>query len=300
MRRLSGWLAVVVLLVGAAGCGGDDRASVVPATAADDAPAMATKSLEYATWGERRTLTLDMYVPAGSGGWPVVVHFPGLGGGIPSWFPQDLVAQGVMVFVPDYPDMTFAAAIQNQGAGYRAMAESAACAIHYARARAADLGSDDPVVVVSGFSLGGAAAAHAALFGANLEGRWEEFARTRDGPPRQVDCETSEGSTQVDAFVGMAGAYDGFVGYDGKWGREWIRERDPALWQLLYSSVGEDPGLKVRLLHGDADWLPYENSVEFEGTLADAGYDVTLIPFTGGHSMPSELAVPTIMEVIGP
>ena len=56
--------------------------------------------------------------------------------------------------------------------------------------------------------------------------------------------------------------------------------------------------LKVRLLHSETDSVvPYETSVEFEATLAEAGYDVKLIPFSGGHSAPFDLTVETVMEV---
>ncbi len=299
LRRTLDWV-VVVLLIGVAGCGGSDAETAAPATTANDSPSVVTRDLVYATFGER-PLNLNIYAPTGSGDWPIVIHFPGADGMTAAWLPEDLVAQGVIVFVTDYPRMTPTSAVEDRGSGYRAMAESAACAIRFARARASQLGSDAPIVVVSGFSMGGGPAAHAALFGASLESSWEEFALNRGGPPRQVDCEIGDGSTHVDALVGMGGAYDGFVGYQGKYGREWMQERDPELWQLLYSSIGENPGLKVRLLHGDADGeIPYENSVEFQATLADAGYDVSLVSFAGGHYMPPELAVPTIMEVIGP
>jgi acetyl esterase/lipase len=56
------------------------------------------------------------------------------------------------------------------------MADSVACAIHFVRARAAELGSDDPVVAVAGFSLGGGLAAHVALSGTTLEAGWELLA----------------------------------------------------------------------------------------------------------------------------
>ena len=52
---------------------------------------------------------------------------------------------------------------------------------------------------------------------------------SRGGPTRQVDCKVDQGSTHVDAFVGIAGPYDAFVGYDGKYGREFLQEKDPNL-----------------------------------------------------------------------
>jgi acetyl esterase/lipase len=182
------------------------------------------------------------------------------------------------------------------------MAESAACAIRFARAQASQLGSDDPVVVLTGPSGGGGVAAHVALFGATLEASWDEYA-AEGGPPHQVDCEVTEGSTHVDALVGMAGIYDVFVPvYDGHYGRAYQQERDPEQWSFLSSSIGANPDLKIRLLHGESDGdIPYENSVEFAAMLTDAGYDVgEVIAFDGGHWVPTELVIPTVMELVGP
>ena len=67
-------------------------------------------------------------------------------------------------------------------------------------------------------------------------------------------------------------------------------------------SIGENPDLRVRLLHGETDTVvQYEVSVAFEDVLAEAGYDVRLIPFDGGHWEPggSDLFVTTIVEVLG-
>jgi hypothetical protein len=182
------------------------------------------------------------------------------------------------------------------------MADGAACAIRFARARASELGSDNPVVVLTGLSRGGGPATHAAMFGAALEARWDEYA-AEGGPPRQVECEANEGSTHVDALVGVAGIYDVFVPiYDGKWGRVFQQERYPELWEFLSSSIGVNPDLKIRLIHGESDGdIPHENSVEFAAVLTDAGYDVgEVIAFDGGHWVPTELVIPTVMELIGP
>jgi predicted esterase len=65
--------------------------------------------------------------------------------------------------------------------------------------------------------------------------------------------------------------------------------------------VDANPGLKVRLIHGETDsTVPYANSVEFEDAPTDAGFDVELISFEGGHTVPSELAAATIIDAIGP
>ncbi len=262
-----------------------------------------TKDLVYAKKLQPDTQVewkLDLYAPTDPGDWPVVVFLHGSGKNRGTTIlPRAIAEQGVIVFVIEYPEIHPTMAILDNGKGYREVAETVACAIRFARARASDFGSDNAPVVIAGFSLGGGVGSHVALFGTSLDRRWEEYAASRGGPPRQVDCEVSQGSTHVDALVGIAGAYDGFVGYDGKYGREFMQEKDPDLWKMLYGSIGENPDLKVRLLHSETDWvIPYENSVEFEATLAEAGYDVKLIQFSGGHTKPLELTVQTVMNVV--
>ena len=102
--------------------------------------------------------------------------------------------------------------------------------------------------------------------------------------------------------MAVAGIYDVFVPiYDGKWGRVFQQERYPELWEFLSSSIGANPDLKIRLLHGESDsGVSYENSAAFARTLIDAGYDVEVVAFDGGHWVPTELLIPTVMELIGP
>ena len=244
---------------------------------------------------------LDYYAPNDPGDWPLLLFLPGASEKKEGWtiLPQAIAEQGVIVSVIDYLNIGPTTAFKDNGKGYREVAEIVACAIRFARARASDFGSDTAPLVIAGFSLGGGVGSHVALFGTSLDRRWEEYAASRGGPPRQVDCEVSEGSTHVDALVGIAGRYDAFVGYDGKYGREFMQERNPELWKMLYGSIGENPDLKVRLLHSETDsMVRYENSVEFEATLAEAGYDVKLIQFSGGHTTPLELTVQTVMNVV--
>jgi hypothetical protein len=264
-----------------------------------------TKDLAYAKGIEperQREWNLDEYAPTELGPWPLVLFLPG-GGQIKEGYAtlaQAISEQGAIVFVIDYPNERHPTmAILDNGKGYREMADTVACAIRFARARASDIGMDTAPVVIAGFCLGGGVGSHVALGGENLARRWEEYAALRGGPPRQVDCEVGQGSTHVDALVGIAGPYDAFVGYDGKYGREFMQEEDPDLWKMLYSSIGENRALLIRLLHGKIDpTVAYENSVEFEEVLAEAGYDVKLIQFHGGHTVPLELTVETIMEAV--
>lgn len=268
------------------------------------AAAVAELDLVYGTWQEQ-PLTLDLYGPAESADAPIVVYLPGSNeSGAPAFLVEGLVEDGAMVFVVRYAqiDVGPTELINDLRGNARADADSVACAIRFARERASEFGSDDPFVALTGLSLGGGVAAHVALFGDTVETRWSEF-ETEGGPSRSVECDVTGGSTQVDALVGMAGTYDVFVPiYDGKWGRTYQQENDPALWEFLTSSIGANTDLQVRLLHGESDGTPtFENSAEFAAALTEAGYDVgQVIPFDGGHTVSREMAVPTIREVIVP
>ena len=276
-------------------------------TVAETSVAMVTETgLVYATFNDA-TLTLDMNVPAEPSGAPIVIA--------PATVPivfwprtelaEGLVAEGAIVVYPELKQSAVSPEefLSDNGGAVRAMADQLACAIHFARERASELGSDDPIVALTGFSLDGGYSAHAALFGATLEARWDEFA-AEGGPPRQAECEVTDGSTHVDAVVGMAGAYDVFVPiHNGGFGLSYQQERDPELQEFLSSSIGANPDLTVRLIHGNADvTINPEYSVEFAATLADAGYDVgEVVFFDGQHGTPpTEVAVQTIIEAIAP
>ena len=264
------------------------------------------KDLVYATYWEGRSLTLDMSAPSEPADAPIVIYLPGRGGhAAPPEIVEGLVEEGALVFFVRYaysgsgPEQILA----DHGAVAGAMAESVACAINFARAQASEFGNDDPGVVLTGLSNGGGVAALAALFGAELEARWDEYAAA-GGPPRQVECEVTEGSTHVDALVGMNSPYEVFVPiFDGGYGRTHQQALDPEMQEFLSSSIGANPDLKIRLIHAESDTVvPYSSSVEFATALTDAGYDVgEVIAFDGVHHwVPPELAIPTIMELIEP
>lgn len=216
---------------------------------------------------------LDLYAPADSGDWPILLFLPGSGHprSAQSRLAQAIAERGVMVFVIDYPSPDPNFLILRRGKGYRQIAETVACALHFARATASDSGNETPFVALSGFSLGSGAVAHNALAGESVEQIWEAFSAPSGEPPSQVECTVGEGSTHVDALIGIAGAYDAFVGYgDSHYGKDFMQKHDPALWELLFGTLGENTNLKVRLLHSEADGtISYETSVHFNDLLLD-------------------------------
>ena len=295
-------IAAVLVLVSMTGCGGgesDEASSTTGSpTATVEGPGEATVEidLEYATF-DGVPLTLDLYIPADSRGETVLVTegFEEI---------ELLVAEGVMVVNvddfgppippvgPDQPD---------NRAPLRGGAEAFACAIRFARERAFELGTDDPTVALMSLSVGGGGVAHVALFGSEVEAAWDDFAAA-GGPPGEVECAVTGRSTEVDGMIGVAGAYDLFVPvFEGLYGLTYQQERDPELQEFLASAVGTNPNLKVRLFHDPADeTIPLENSTMFEEALAEAGYDVGVIAFDGGHNFPpAELVAPVLTEVLG-
>ena len=151
-------------------------------------------------------------------------------------------------------------------------------------------------MVLAGHSQGGGVASIAALFGSGIEARWEEYALARGGPPRQVDCEITDGSTHVDAIVGLGGTHDMFVGYEESDMGVTSCRTETRSWGGRVRLDHREPDLRVRLLHGETDTVvPHGVSVAVEVVLAEAGYDVRLIPFDGGHWEPggSDLFVTT-------
>lgn len=312
MRRPVGQVALVCLLTGVAACGAGEIevTSTIGAPTESVAAAGTTKVGSTTTpegktepWTESdlvfferisdgATLTLDIHFPAEPENAPIVNGGP------------SLVDEGMIVF--DVSDDAHlgegpggAEAWVNDRAAMRATAERLACAIRFVRARASELGNDDPIVVLTGVSLGGAVATHVGLFGDTLDASWEEFA-AEGGPPRQLDCEVTQGSTHVDAVIGMAGTYDLFVPvFDGAYGRAYQQERDPDLQAFFASAIGANPDLKLRLIHGTADYVPLEDTADFAAVLEANGYDVQLTTWGGGHeSAPDDLFLSTLLEVL--
>ena len=212
---------------------------------------------------------------------------------------EEIAAHGVAVLVIDYADRSPTALPNDDARGYREVAEMLGCAIRFVRHRVEDAGGEPEALAVGGMSLGGGPAAHAALAGEFLDPLWTEFSASR-GLPRLVDCVIEEGSTHVDALVGVAGAYDSFVGYEGLYGLEYLQERDMQLWELLHGALELNPDLQVSLLHGRADTLiPYENSEGFVTALTSVGIEVRLTEFDGGHSLPHDETVAAVLDLLG-
>jgi hypothetical protein len=277
--------------------GAPPTTEVTPTLAAEMQPGVTIeRDLPFATY-DGTTLTLDLHLPSDPVAAPI------------AFGPEALAEEGAIVpldnvEIGDPPDNDDEGVrfLGDHGAWVRLGAEVMACEIRFARARASELGSDDPIVVLGGHSQGGGVTAHVALFGATLDERWDEFAAAAGGPPRQVECLVAGQSTRVDGLVDTAGTYDLYVPViEGLYGRSYQQAFDPELQQFLASAIGANPELVVRLFHGTSDRaIPATVSEDFAAALASAGYDVQYTPFDGGHSSPpDEVILPVFKELLG-
>jgi len=250
-----------------------------------------TLSLQPDVPGQR----LDVYAPAAPGSWPVVVFVHGYHACKEGHekLSRAIAQQGAVVYTIEWRIRLPVVAVNEDGKGFREMHETVACAIRFARATAAQYGGNPDRVTLVGFSAGAWIGGYLALLGDGVDQVWQEFELERGGPPQQVECLESGSSAMVDAFVGIGGAY----GLS-----ESLREEDPELWEVcsIDAHLGKNPSLKVRLLHGEwDDTVEAEASVRFDADLTEMGYDSELTQFEGGHMIPLDLTVETVMQVAG-
>lgn len=239
-----------------------------------------------------RDRALDIYAPptASDPGYPIVIYLHGKSQnksalGRPS---RTVAEQGAVVFTPTYPTDA------GSPDAWREMSEAVTCAVQYARAHAPTYGGDPDNVTVVGFSLGGAVGALVALAEAQLVPRWDELADRHGGPHQQVVCHASEPPVRVDAFVGIGGAYSRLIDP----GQSVSGSTAPDPLAHLLAGPGANPDLRLRLLQGEFDsTVVPQVATDFGAWLEDAGYDVAVINYDSGHTVPRELAAATVMQL---
>jgi acetyl esterase/lipase len=233
-----------------------------------------TKDVEYLTLLEpdAPVQMLDVYAPTEPGPWPVVLvlhaWFQSKENSAYTSFGEELAGRGVVVFVPGRrsPCSLLSECAGDNGRDLREVHESWACAVRFARERAADYGGDAGRITVFGHESSGL---ETALLGDDVQQVWDEFASNRGGPPPQAECLAVEDSAYVDAYIGYYGDYDFY---------ERLKESDPDLWKLtsFFGVIGRNQGVQVYLVQGGMANPSYiERSVLLHEALVDAGYDAT-------------------------
>lgn len=211
-------------------------------------------------------LPITVYGPQPAGPYPVVVLFHGGGwfGGAPlSTAPlaEFLASEGIVVFNSTY---------RTQTGGYPESFDDVACAVRYARANASNYTSAGGPVILAGHSAGAHLASVVALAG-------DDFGN---------GCPVEETAT-VDRFIGLAGPYDPTLYRQvlpAFFGTRF--ENDPGPWEAgsAYSYLGDNPGLEILLMHGEADELvPISSTRLFADALAEAGYRVEMAAVAKAH-----------------
>lgn len=277
------------IIVGALALAGSGCDSGAPTAACPDQGCglAETRMLSYSE-PESVLRSMALVAPEQGGSWPVVIVAHGAyqrPSAVHDWA-TGIAARGAMTYNVFWP--TGASALGNQDS-----AESLACAVRVAVHDAAEHGGDTSRVVFVGHSLGASVGAAAALAGSEVS----------------PDCAVKDRDALPDAFVGYEGPYDATtVDYEN--GRV---PRDPPGDDSVdpYAHIGGNPGLVVRLLHGDAEdtaWydVPMSASEQFLQALDDAGYDAELIVVQGGEHDPivdgtpaQQAIVDQVTEVLG-
>lgn len=275
--------------------------TVVPiATRLEPLPVAAEMGLAFAEDIAGESWLLDEYRPDTPGPWPLVVFLHGSGQSrvVYEALGRAVAQEGFAVSVIDYLGVLPLGAAIGRAKGYRAMAETAQCAVRFARERAAARGEEPAQVILSGFSLGAGVGAQAALAGDAFDALWTAFEAT-GGAARQVDCVADTAtSAAVDSFVGVGGPYGEFIGFGP--GVELLEDRDPDFLSLIQGLPGRNPDVRLRLIHGDADSVVSPEASASLSTLAqNAGHDAALIIFSGGHVVPQDELIAALLGLAG-
>lgn len=210
-------------------------------------------------------MKLDIYKPTGAGPWPVVValHGGGQSKELFNLFSNRIANIGAVVFTPTWHSsepqgdpLTREIIIKGD--------EDAACAVRFAREKAAEFGGDASRIVLVGYSGGGTAGGVMALAGDDFHG----------------DCLVSTGSAFPDAFVGVDGAYDLVKCCVPE---DLYVKAAPEDWELMvpYTYLDRQPINKERSFHlivGETVEL-VEMAEYFHNQLKELGYRTTLTKF---------------------
>lgn len=226
---------------------------------------------------------MDIYSPITPGDWPIVVVLHG-GNSTKSevqGISQAIAQRGAVVFAPQYrsSEPLLPSDTITQGP------EDAACAVRFARAKAAGYGTKPtPRLILVGHSAGGAIGMTVMLAGDDFKG----------------DCLVNEGSALPDAFVGLDGAYD-ILPLNSP---DNLRKAPMEQWRLLtpFSYVDRKPirqNVSFYLLCGVEDGLR-QMGLRMHQALQAAGYPsyLAFLPGVGHGSMASASTKPVLSVIL--
>lgn len=241
-----------------------------------------TKDIEYVRLlaADEQPLMLDVYAPAETGSWPVVVllisGFQTKDSAAYTTLSKDLAGRRVVVFTPQRRSIsaTVLDAAKENGWEYREVHECWACSVRYAREKAADYGGDGSRITVFGHDGGGFTAA---FMGDDQEQARDEAAALMGGPPVQTECLAGDVSAGVEAFVVYSGDCRVY---------EVLKDSHPEQYALTspYALIGRNKDLRIYLVMGKEEAPDmYQRMVDYQDALVEAGYDVTWIEMAKGE-----------------
>ena len=206
-------------------------------------------------------LKLNVYAPRKTGLWPVVVVLHGSGmtkEGMINGFSKAIAERGALVFTPTWrSDPPSAAAEITYGV------EDVACAIRFARAKAAEYGGISSRLIVISYSAGGAAGAIITLTGDTFKG----------------NCIVTDVFAYPDTFVGVDGIYDTLKYRPDNVPLEQWTTINP------FTYLENSPfrrGVKFHLIVGSTKDLDSQ-ALAFKAALDAAGYTTTLTQVAASH-----------------
>ena len=130
----------------------------------------------------------------------------------------------------------------------------------------------------------------------DLGSLWDEYAAAHDGPSQKVICTEEAAPAQVSGFVASSTPFFSDFWFE-------TDETAASIYNLpelrAYTTIGHNPDLRVRLIHGRADGRAMTDGAElFTAALEDAGYDVARFPQAGGHDSYFQQVIEQILALV--
>lgn len=227
---------------------------------------------------------LDIYAPGSPGKYPVVIwaHGSGQDKSTGKTLGRILAKEGFVVLSIDWQDGSKSNDVDNVARLHREIIESGMCALSFVTNQAEMYGADPGGVIWAGFSAGSYFGSLLSFTTGDFQVDWASFASENGGPPGpQIECINESTPAPIIAYVSNSGGFPELLWYNDVESSE-IPAEFNTLRQLV--AIGNNPSLKVRLIHGSFDiTTPLEDAERFYNALVEAGYDVFFLEEQGGH-----------------